>query len=58
MKMLTPQDVAKLTGLPYVKALMLVKSANHVQICNRYYISEAALMALLNPSTPILITDE
>lgn len=58
MKMLTPQEVAELTGLSYTKALMLVKNANHLQIENRYYISEKALVALLNPSTPILITNE
>lgn len=58
MKMLTPYDVAKLTGLPYSKALLLVKSANHLQIGNRYYISETSLKALLNPDTPILICEE
>lgn len=58
MKMLTPDDVADLTGLPYSKALLIVKSANHVQIGNRYYISEKTLTALLNPDTPIQIKEE
>ena len=40
MLMLTPYDVARITGLPYAKALLLIKSANHIQINNRYYISE------------------
>ena len=58
MKLLTPYDVAEITGLPYSKALLLVKGANHVQMGNRYYISEAALAAILTPATPILITQE
>ena len=58
MKMLTPYDVAALTGLSYAKALLIVKSTNHIQIKNRYFVSEATLMAFLNPSTPILIEEE
>lgn len=52
MKMLNTRQVAEVTGLPYRKALLLVKSANHIQIGNCYYITERALGALLNPSTP------
>lgn len=58
MKMLTAKQVAELTGLPYRKALLLVKSANHIQIGNCYYITERALAALLNPSTAILIEED
>ncbi len=58
MKMLTPYDVAAITGLPYAKALLLIKSMNHIQIGNRYYVSEKTLTAFLNPSTPILIEEE
>ena len=58
MKMLTPYEVADMTGLPYAKALLLIKSANHIQINNRYYVSETTLRAFLNPDTPILIEEE
>ena len=58
MKMLTPYDVAAITGLPYAKALLLIKSMNHIQIGNRYYVNEKTLTAFLNPSTPILIEEE
>lgn len=58
MLMLTPYDVARITGLPYAKALLLIKSTNHIQINNRYYVSESTLRAFLNPDTPILIEEE
>ena len=58
MKMLTPYDVAAITGLPYAKALFLIKSMNHIQMGNRYYVSETTLRAFLNPATPILIKEE
>lgn len=58
MKMLTPYEVADMTGLPYAKALLLIKSTNHIQINNRYYVSESTLKAFLNPDTPILIEEE
>lgn len=57
MKMLTPYEVADMTGLPYAKALLLIKSTNHIQINNRYYVSESTLKAFLNPDTPILIEE-
>ena len=57
MKLLLPQEVAELTGLPYAKALLLVKSANHIQIGSRYYISEDMLRAVLNPDTAIVIKE-
>lgn len=58
MKLLTPKDVAQITGLPYSKALLLIKSANHVQINNRYYITEKVLHDLLNHDGAILIKEE
>ena len=58
MLMLTPYDVARITGLPYAKALLLIKSTNHIQINNRYYVSESTLRAYLNPDTPKLIESE
>ncbi len=58
MKMLTPYDIVKITGLPYAKALLLIKSTNHIQIKNRYYVSETTLKAFLNPDTPILIEED
>lgn len=56
MKLLCPKEVADLTGLPYSKALALVKSTNHIQIDNRYYVTESVLRAFLNPSTALKIT--
>ena len=58
MRMLTPYDVAEITGLSYAKALLIVKAAKHIQINNRYYISETSLRAFLNPETPILIEED
>ena len=58
MKLLTPKDVAQITGLPYSKALLLIKSSNHVQINNRYYIAEKVLHDLLNHDGAILIKEE
>ena len=57
MRMLTPYDVAEITGLSYAKALLIVKAAKHIQINNRY-ISETSLRAFLNPETPILIEED
>lgn len=58
MKMLTPYQVAEITGLPYAKALMIIKSTNHIQINNRYYVSETTLRKFLNPDTPMLIEED
>ena len=58
MKLLTPYDVAQITGLNYRNALLIIKSANHIQVNNRYYISETSLRAFLNPDTPILIEED
>ena len=58
MKLLSPKDVAQITGLPYSKALLLIKSSNPVQINNRYYITEKVLHDLLNHDGAILIKEE
>ena len=58
MKMLSTYDVAELTGLPYSKALLLIKNTNHIQMGNRYYVSEATLKAFLNPDGAIKITED
>lgn len=58
MRLLSPYQVAEITGLPYAKALLLIKSANHIQINNRYYVSETTLRAFLNPDTPMLIEED
>ena len=58
MKLLSPQEVATETGLPYSKALALIKELNHIQINNRYYIAETVLHTFLQPDTAIHITLE
>lgn len=58
MRLLSVYDVMELTGLNYRNALLLVKAANHIQINNRYYISEASLRAFLTQDAPILIEEE
>ena len=58
MKLLTTKQVAELTGLPYSKALMLIKSANHIQMGSRYYVSEESLRAILNPDGAIKIVED
>ena len=58
VRMLTPYDVKEITGLTYARALLLIKSTNHIQINNRYYVSESTLRAFLTPDTPILIESE
>ena len=58
VKLLTTFQVAEVTGLPYAKALFLIKSMNHIQMGNRYYVSETTLRAFINPTTPILIKEE
>ena len=58
MKLLSTYQVAEVTGLPYAKALFLIKSTNHIQMGNKYYVSETTLRAFLNPDTPIQIKEE
>ena len=58
MKLLSTYQVAEVTGLPYAKALFLIKAMNHIQMGNKYYVSETTLRAFLNPDTPIQIKEE
>ena len=58
MKLLSVYDVMKITGLNYRNSLLLVKAANHIQINNRYYISETSLRAFLAQDAPILIEED
>ena len=56
MKLLTPNQIAEMTGLPYGKALALIKDLNHIQINNRYYVAENVFEAFLQPSEAIKVT--
>lgn len=58
MKLLTPYDVAEITGLPYARALLIIKNLNYIQINNRYYVAEKVLRAFLHPETPLLIKED
>lgn len=58
MKLLSTYQVAEVTGLPYAKALFLIKAMNHLQMGNKYYVSETTLRAFLNPDTPVQIKEE
>lgn len=58
MKLLTPADVAILTGLTYHKALTLIKAMAYIRIDNRYYVSEATLTAFLTQADAIELTTE
>lgn len=58
MKLLTPYDVAKITSVPYAKALLIIKNLNHIQIYNRYYVAETVLRAFLHTDTPLLIKED
>ena len=58
MKLLSPHDVAAMTGLPYAKALLLIKGMAYIRIDHRYYVSEANLNAFLTQTEAIEITNE
>lgn len=58
MRLLTPYDVAKITGLTYAKALLVIKNLNHIQINNRYYVAETVLKTFLHTDTPLLIKED
>ena len=47
MKLLSPNQVAEITGLPYTKALTVIKSLAYTRIDHNYYISEAKLTDFL-----------
>ena len=55
MKLLSPYDVADLTGLPYAKALTLIKGMAYIRIDKRYYVSEATFHAFLTQSEAVEI---
>ena len=57
MKLLSPYDVADQTGLPYAKALMLIKGMAYIRIAKRYYVSEATFKAFLSQKFAIEISD-
>lgn len=58
MKLLSPYDVAAMTGLPYAKALLLIKNLAYIRIAKRYYISEKNLMEFLAQDSAVEITDD
>lgn len=58
MKLLTPADLSALTGLNYAKSLVLIKSMNHLQIGNRYFVSMTTLKKFLDPAVPMLIEED
>lgn len=47
MKFLSPNQVAEITGLPYTKALTVIKSLAYTRIDHNYYISESKLRAFM-----------
>ncbi len=47
MKFLSPNQVAEITGLPYTKALTIIKSLAYTRIDHNYYISESKLRAFM-----------
>lgn len=47
MKLLSPTQVAEVTGLPYAKALTVIKSLAYTRIDHNYYINESKLKAFL-----------
>ena len=58
MKLLTPKDIAELTGLGYGKALLLMKAMNYIQIGNRYYVSKENFKKFVTQDTPVMLTEE
>ena len=48
MRLLSPNQVAEVTGLPYTKALTVIKSLAYTRIDHNYYISETKLREFLS----------
>ena len=48
VKLLSPNQVAEITGLPYAKALTVIKSLAYTSIDHNYYISESKLREFLS----------
>lgn len=55
MKLLTPYEVAELTGLGYAKTLMLIKGMAYIRMDNRYYVSEETLRNFLTQNTAVTL---
>ena len=51
VKLLSPNQVAEITGLPYAKALTVIKSLAYTRIDHNYYISESKLREFLSMTT-------
>lgn len=47
MRLLSPGQVAEVTGLPYTKALVLIKNLAYTRIDHNYYVSETKLREFL-----------
>ena len=58
MKLLSPQQVAEITGLSYAKALRVVKNLAYTKVYNHYYISESKLKAFLGSDDATEITKD
>ena len=55
MKLLSPSEVGALTGLPYAKALTLIKGMAYIRIDKRYYVSETNFRAFLTQNEAVEI---
>lgn len=53
MKLLSPTQVAEITGLPYTKALTVIKSLAYIRIDHNYYIYDSKLEAFLSQDCAI-----
>lgn len=58
MKLLSPKQVAQITGLPYSKALAVVKEFAYTKIDNCYYITESKLKAYLHSEDATELTTD
>lgn len=58
MRLLSPNQVAEITGLPYTKALTIIKSLAYTRIDHNYYISESKFKAFLSQDCAVELTTE
>lgn len=58
MKLLSPRQVAQITGLPYNKALGMVKELAYTKVNNCYYITESKLKAYLHSEDATELTTD
>lgn len=56
MRLLSPRDVAEITGLPYAKALAIIKGLAYTRIDRNYYLSESKLRDFLAQDCAIELT--